>query len=274
MVAVSPPEPGDEAARLEALREYGILDTPPEPAFDQLTRLAAHVCRAPMALVVFLDEKRQWFKSRVGFELAETPREWSFCGYTVREQDLLVVPDATLDPRFSWIPYVRDAPHIRFYAGTALRSPEGLALGTLCVLDRVPRALDPAQLDALRTLGRQVEAQLELRRQAARLSEAEQRGQVRVQAEAALRESEERFRQLAESLQDVVWIRTLEPRVLYVSPAFERVWGLTREALYEDADAPSQLIHPEDRAAALEAMSRTVDGRYDVQFRIVRPDGE
>jgi anti-sigma regulatory factor (Ser/Thr protein kinase) len=154
----------DEAGRLTALRRYRILDTDPEQAFDDLTLLASQVCGTPIALISLVDEHRQWFKSRVGLTAHETARSISFCGHAIQRKDLFVVPDARSDDRFRENPLVRDAPHIRFYAGAPLLTPEGDALGTLCVIDHVPRALTDDQTQALDALRRQVQAQLELRR--------------------------------------------------------------------------------------------------------------
>src|SRR6478735_8736094 len=154
----------DETARLAALRTYRILDTDPEPAFDDLALLASHICGTPIALISLIDENRQWFKAQVGIGVRETARSVSFCAHAIQHEGMFVVPDAAQDPRFRDNPFVREDPHIRFYAGSPLVTPEGAALGTLCVVDSVPRTLTPAQRDALEALRRQVEAQLALRR--------------------------------------------------------------------------------------------------------------
>lgn len=161
---LKPPIPSDDDARIEALRQYRILDTVPEEAFDDLTFLAAYVCGTPIALVSLVDKHRQWFKSNVGLTATETSRDISFCGHAISHKDLFIVRDALADDRFATNPLVLADPCIRFYAGAPLISPEGYALGTLCVLDRVPRDLTPQQKDALRALARRVIAQLELRR--------------------------------------------------------------------------------------------------------------
>jgi len=154
----------NETARLEALRRYKILDTDPEKAFDDLTILAAHICETPVALITLIDSERQWFKSRVGVNVSETPREVSFCARAIQQSDLFIVPDASKDPRFSSNPFVVSDPKIRFYAGAPFTSSDGHPLGTLCVVDVVPRQLTPSQENALLALSRQVQAQLELRK--------------------------------------------------------------------------------------------------------------
>ena len=162
----------DEAGRLAALRRYRILDTDPERAFDDLTLLASHICGTPIALISLVDADRQWFKSRVGISLAETSRSVSFCTHAIQHRDLYVVPDARNNATFRDNPFVATENGIRFYAGAPLVTPQGYALGTLCVLDNVPRTLNPEQVEALDALRRQAEAQLELRANLLDLEEA------------------------------------------------------------------------------------------------------
>jgi DNA-binding CsgD family transcriptional regulator len=164
-----PPDlvPEDEERRLESLYSYEILDTPPERAFDDLTSLASYICGTSMASLTLIDATRQWFKSAIGLGANETPRD-GFCAHCVLQEDILVVSNAMDDPRFDGHPFVIGDPNIRFYAGVTLVSPEGYALGTLCAIDPEPKTLSAAQADALRALGRQTMAQLELRRLAAR----------------------------------------------------------------------------------------------------------
>jgi two-component sensor histidine kinase len=154
----------EESDRLAALRRYDVLDTPPEPAFDSLVRLAAHVCETPLAAINLLDDRRQWFKAEVGWGLRETALEVAICTKAILQPGLFIVPDATKDPRFASNPLVTGRPHIRFYAGALLETPDGLPLGTLCVLDHQPRELNQHQQAALTTLAAQVMSQLELRR--------------------------------------------------------------------------------------------------------------
>ncbi|MEW5847886.1 MAG: sigma 54-interacting transcriptional regulator [Myxococcota bacterium] len=161
--------PEDEMSRLEALKACNVLDTPPERAFDDLTRLAAHICGTPMAGVALVDEGREWFKSRLGMAVEALPRQDGLSAHAVAQHEVLVVPDAQQDLRFARSAAVQGEPHLRFYAGAPLLTDDGHALGALCVMDRVPRALSPAQTEALRALAREVVSQLELRRSLARL---------------------------------------------------------------------------------------------------------
>lgn len=157
--------PANEEARLAALYSYQILDTPPEPMFDALTRLAAHICATPVAVMSLVDRERQWFKSKVGWSISEVPREvGAFCAQTLLQPDFFVVSDACADERFAHTPLVAEEPHARFYAGVPLVTPDGYALGTLCVLDHVARRLNSEQVDALCALGREAMLLLEARR--------------------------------------------------------------------------------------------------------------
>jgi GAF domain-containing protein len=159
------PIPDNEAARLETLRQYQVLDTDSEEVFDELTRLAAYICDTPTALISLVDANRQWFKARVGIQARETPRNISFCGHAITNRGCFIIEDALFDERFADNPLVIKEPFVRFYAGMPLLSPEGFAIGTLCVMDRKPRHLDDKQVDALSMLANQVMSQLELRRE-------------------------------------------------------------------------------------------------------------
>ena len=190
------PLPENEPERLEALRHYEVLDTEPEQRFDDLTLLASHICASPMALISLVDRDRQWFKSKVGVIARETPRDVSLCGHAILQDDVMVVSDAAADRRFADNPLVAGEPGIRFYAGAPLKTSDGLALGTLCVMDKVPRELTPEQMTALKALARQVVAQLELRR---RLRESRQ------EARDVLQEKESTLQLVAGQMPAVVW---------------------------------------------------------------------
>lgn len=156
--------PPQEAERLEALRQYKILDTPSESVYDDITTIAAFICDVPIALISFVDKERQWFKSKVGLSVNETPRDVSFCSHTILKEQTMVVKDVLDDERFKQNPLVTSPPYIRFYAGVPLLTPNKQPLGTLCVIDRQPRDLSEAQKRNLEALARQVMMHLELRR--------------------------------------------------------------------------------------------------------------
>ncbi|MEO5822359.1 MAG: PAS domain-containing protein [Vicinamibacteraceae bacterium] len=275
----APPPVADESGRLEALQRYKILETPPEAVLDDLARLAAYVCRTPIALLTLVDRDRQWFKSRIGLSVAETPRHLAFCGHTIHAETLFVVEDTWSDERFSDHPLVLGDPYLRFYAGAPLRTPDGHAIGTLAVADVVPRQLTPEQLDALRVLGQQAMAQLELRRQALDLAESE----ARAEAVAAGRDrAEDAFREQAVQLDaalDVagmdVWFTNLQTgeigRVRRGGPVSRLPDAVTPRTSAEFM----ALVHEEDRASLAAQIERARrDGVYGADFRIVLPDGE
>lgn len=171
-----------EARRIDALRTYGILDTPAEAVFDDITRMASAICGTPISVVNLVDAERQWFKSEIGLGVRETPLDTSICAHAILEHDFLEVPDTTTDSRFSANPLVTGAPGLRFYAGALLKTPDGLPLGTVCVLDTVPRTLTSVQVSTLQALARQVMSQFELRRM---LTEAQALNQYRARVLAS-----------------------------------------------------------------------------------------
>jgi GAF domain-containing protein len=171
-VVMAAAPPSIEASRIAALNRYAILDTEPEQSFDDLVTLAAHICKTPMAMLSLVDEHRQWFKSKVGVQVCETPREVSICTYAIQQDDLFIVPDTRQDPRFRDNPLVVGEPRVRFYAGAPLINEDGFALGTLCVVDREPRELDEDQKNALLSLRRLALAQMELRQNLRLLKDA------------------------------------------------------------------------------------------------------
>jgi PAS domain S-box-containing protein len=211
-VMQTPPLPPREAERLAALASYDVLDTPPDPAFDGITRVVAHILDVPMALVSLVDADRQWFKSRYGLHVTETPRDVSFCGHVVAHDRPLVVTDALADVRFADNPLVSGPPRVRFYAGFPLRHPDGHVLGTLCALDSRAREVDPHRLELLEILADDVMAQLELRRQH-RLLERERT----------------RLRTVLEAAADAILTVDDDAMVQDVNSATERLFGYPRE---------------------------------------------
>ncbi|MCC8345040.1 PAS domain S-box protein [Pseudomonas stutzeri] len=203
-----------ELSRLAALLRYEILDTPEESAFDDFTALAAQMCDTPIALISLVDDRRQWFKSRVGLDVSETPRDISFCTYTITGEQIFEVPDALQDPRFRDNPLVQGDPHIRFYAGTPLTSPDGHNLGTLCVIDRKPRRLSSEQRETLERLGRQVIRLFEQHLLAHRHAE-----------QAALQQA------ILDSASSAVLITRPDGIVTSVNPTAERLLGYSEQAL-------------------------------------------
>ena len=196
------PLPANEAERLRDLRRYQVLDTLPDPGLDALTQLAKRIADTPIALISLTDESRQWFKSRVGLDVIEIPRDWAPCAHAVATGESIVCSDMRLDPRFADNPLVKDAPHLRFYAGMVLVTPRGTVLGTLAVIDTVPRDITQFQRDALELIARQVVNQLELQtayRELATLRVQEQSFEARL-----WREKAEEAQRLAAELHDGV----------------------------------------------------------------------
>lgn len=191
------PIPADEDARIGELKEFNILDTAAEREYDDLVFLASQICGTPIALISLVDTQRQYFKSRIGLDATETPRDVAFCAHAILQRNVMVVPDATNDVRFADNPLVTADPNIRFYAGAPLFTPAGHAMGTLCVIDRKPHQMLDSQNAALEALGRQVVALLLLRRAK---DEAEQSSLTKSNLLASLRAEQERSERLLLSL--------------------------------------------------------------------------
>jgi PAS domain S-box-containing protein len=278
------PRPDDEEERLAVLRQYEVLDTPPEPALDDLTALAAHICATPISLISLVDDERQWFKSMVGLGLRDTPRDASFCAHVLVQSGPLIVPDASKDERFADNPLVTGASGIRFYAAAPLRSPDGHTLGTLCVMDRVARQLTEAQTQALLALCRQVMTQLELRRQTRELRDRERR----------LRESEERFSRAFDSSATALLTESEERLRLALDAAhmgtfdwdvaLDRItWSRGHEEMYGFApgtfggtyEAFAGRVHRDDLPAVNAEVLRCMEAHeaFEREFRVVWPDG-
>lgn len=158
------PIPDNEKERLETLYDYQILDTEAEPSFDELTLLATYICKTPIALISLLDRDRQWFKSIIGPIPPEINRDSAFCSHCILQQDFMIVPDTLKDERFIDHPLVVSEPKIRFYGGFPLINDQGFAIGSLCVMDVMPRNLAQSQTESLKLISRQVMRQLNIRR--------------------------------------------------------------------------------------------------------------
>ena len=252
----------EETRRLAALRELGVLDTLPEPAFDTITRTAAQLCGVPIALISLIDAQRQWFKSNVGLPgVEETPRDVAFCDHAIRDAALFEVPDATLDERFAANPLVTGEPDIRFYAGAPIVLPTGERIGTVCVIDRTPRKLDDHQRTMLQSLAGIVGAMLAQRRQL-------------LAATIRLAESELRVRRLYEATPAILHSIGPDGRLLDVSDHWLALMGYERGEVVGRPSAdfltPASRAHARD--VVLPAFFR--NGRCDrVEYQFVRRDG-
>lgn len=257
------PLPANEAARLEKLRSYGVLDTDPEQTFDDITALATHMLGVPIALVSLVDSDRQWFKSRVGLDAPSTGRDVAFCAHTILCNDVMVVEDALADTRFARNPLVTGAPHIRFYAGCPLLTPDGFALGTLCLIDTQPRAWTEREADVLRRLGRQLMQLLELRHALRLKHEAEQ--------QLLQRHREfERLALVAERTHNVVIMADPMGLITWVNAAFERITGYTMAEVV--GQQPGKLLQcentsPEARRTLGQAVRHRTPARVHILNR-------
>jgi two-component sensor histidine kinase len=266
-----PAETG-EGPRLEALRRYDILDTPPESEFDEVAALAADLLQAPMALVSLVDADRQWSKARVGVDVPTVPRDWAFCDHALRTGgEPLVVPDAAADPRFADNPLVAGGPRIRFYAGVPLVTPDGQALGTVCVLSPEPRpaGLSPAELRRLSSLAAVAMRVLEVRREALQAA--------RFAAEAEARQvREERLRLALDAAGGCAWELHPLTGLSTWDTAARDLFGVPEVLAF--GDALRFFAHPEDARAVEAAVSRALDpagdGRCAVEHRGARPGAD
>ncbi len=268
--------PADEAARLARLRELAVLDTLPEPLFDELTRWAAASLGMPIALISLVDEHRQWFKSIVGLNVHETPRNIAFCAHSILQSTVMEVPDAQADPRFVDNPLVTDDPRVRFYAGAPIEMPGGERIGTLCVLDHEPRQLNDEQRGVLAQLARMTAQALLMREtatQAAWTSRSRLERELSDQA-AALHQSERRFRELSELSPVGVFHTDRSARCTYTNHRWQTIYGLSAEQSIGNAWASR--VHPDDLQRIHAVWSESADPAraHDMEFRVLRPGGE
>ncbi len=284
MSPVKAPLPSNEAARLQALNQYEILDTN-ESVFDDLTRLAAYICGVPTVTISIVDRDRQWFKSKIGLEISQTPRNDAFCAHTILQIGPLIVPDAEQDERFADNPLVIGDPHFRFYAGVPLIDPDGFALGTLCVIDYIPRQLSKEQQDALVVLAHQTMAQLSLRRNVLALQKANTQCQI---ADEAMQQMVKFQKAILDGANYSIISTTRNGIIKTVNAAAERWLGYTaREligqtpALFHDEKEVEQyarelsqemgtLIEPGFEVFTAKARARQADER---EWTYIRSDG-
>ncbi len=247
-----------ERLRLDTLREYRLLDTPPEEAFDRVTKLVADLFEAPIVLVSLVDDCRQWFKSSYGLDVPETPRDVSFCSFVVADDTAMIVPDAREDARFSGNPLVTGDPFIRFYAGVPLRAYNGAILGTLCVIDREPRAgLTPRELARLEDFAAIIMREAELRRAIVERDEAQ------ITLERALD-----FSGIA------TWQYDARTDRLHTYGAGAELWGSGFEATLATGNGFFDLVHPDDRAALRTILEESVANGtpYAAEYRVLNPE--
>jgi PAS domain S-box-containing protein len=274
-------KPSCESARLEALHRYEILGTLPDPAFDDLARLASYICHTPIAAISFVDAERQWFKSAVGLNHREAPREGAFCAHTILGTDVFIVEKADEDERFSGHPWVVEPPALRFYAGIPLISPDGYAIGTLAVMDAAPRTLSPEQQAFLRTITNQVMAQLELRKtpQLDNRRERDRRKEFvteQKEAEEIIRESELKLRSIFDQAPvGIATINSLTGRFKSVNPSYSTIIGYTVEEMLDRTFL--DITHPDDLQSDLDQMTRLLEGeiaRFEMDKRLLKKNGD
>lgn len=266
------PLPANEPERLRALREAALLDTPPERDFDDLATLAAEICGTPIALVSLVDERRQWFKAKVGLGVSETPREAAFCAYALDSADILVVPDATADARFAANPLVTGEPHIRFYAGAPLTTETGETLGTLCVIDRRVRQFSEAERRALRILATHAINLIRLRRQVSEQAKME----ARLRDLTTHLESEKARLMEAQSVAKIgSWETNLATLAVSWTLETHHIFGTDPERYQPTHRSFLEFVHPEDRRAVAEAFESSLASpeARRIEHRIVLLDG-
>ena len=268
-----------ERKRLDVLRSYGILDTPPDNGFDEITALAASIFEVPIALISLVDKDRQWYKSKVGFDVSEAPREASFCDAAIQSSEVMVVTDVTQDPRFMHHPLVTGETEIRFYAGAPLLTAEGYVLGTLCVIDRVARGMSQQQRVTLTLLSRQVVTLLALRKKSDELSGAfvtlQNLHHGLQETQTKLHESEQRLLFALDAAEIGDWNMDLRTNVALRSLRHDQCFGYTEAVPKWGYDTFLEHVHPADRQRvdALYSLAMGGQGNYDVDFRVIWPDG-
>lgn len=256
-------KPPNERERIARLKGLEILDSGPEGAFDELVAIAAAICEVPTALVSLIDDNRQWFKARLGFDKPSTPRKDAFCAEAILSDSLLIIEDATKDPRFSSSPLVTEKPFVKFYAGAPLITDDKLVIGSLCILDYKPRTLSPAQQSALMALARQAVNQIELRKKLLSVKSTID----------ALGESERRFRLIADASPVLMWISDQAGNRTFSNAAWCEFTGLSREDSIGDSWAGA--LHPDDRDSYTQKWlsCSAHGGHFQREFRLRHASG-
>lgn len=242
-----PPLPLNEGERLKALESYSVMDTLPEKEYDSITQLASYICGTPIALVSLLDKERQWFKSNVGLAATETPKEFSFCQYTIMDSEVYEVPNALENEIFVNNPLVTGNPNIRFYAGAPLQDADGFNLGSLCVIDTVPKILTDEQKNALKLLAQQVVLLLDLRKK-----------------NIDLKNTQQEFQNFIELSMDLVCIANVNGMFYKVNPAFTKVLGYSKEEL--EGTPFVDFVHPDDLEKTFKEVSKLETGHKTISF--------
>ena len=253
-----------ERHRSSVLASYGALDAPREPEFDDIAAIASEVCGTPIAVVNLVDTTRQFFMAEVGLGVRETPLESSFCAQAILSEDMMIIPDATKDPRFVCNPLVTDEPHLRFYAGALMKTAAGVPIGTVCVLDYRPRDLDESQIRTLRLLARQAMTQFELRK-------------IVVERDRALktaRETERRFRSMADDAPAIIWVTDTDGRCVWLNRGWYDYTGMTKWK--SEGFGWLDAVHPDDREESgrifFEANAKRIP--FSLEYRLCRYDGQ
>lgn len=239
--------PLNEYERLKALESYSIMDSLPEKEYDSITQMASYICGTPIALVSLLDGERQWFKSSVGLGVAETPRDISFCQYAIMGEEVYEVNNALENEIFAENPLVTGGPNIRFYAGAPLQDVNGFNLGSLCVIDTVPRILTDQQKNALKLLANQVVLLLDLRKK-----------------NIDLKTTQLEFQNFIELSKDLVCIANVDGLFYKVNPAFTKVLGYSEEELIGNPFV--NFIHPDDLDKTFKEVEKLSKGEKTISF--------
>jgi len=258
----------EERERLAVLSKFGILDTPPEPEFDEIVQLASKICEAPISLVSLVEEKRQWFKAKVGIKVTETPLDVSICKYGILQPELLIISDTRDDSRFQNNPLVTGDLNLRFYAGAPIQTSAGLPMGMLCVIDHKPRDLNDFQKDCLKMLSRQVMHFMELHRS----------NLIQTHVIDYLRQAEESHDLAMEVNKMGTWDWDIENDKVYGDRAYSKLLNLPEDLVAAGlpAECIRQNIYEPDQATVLLRLEEAFETKnlYKAKYRVVTSDGK